>query len=107
MNFIKIHLKLIIGILALGMVAAMFFMSMKPSDLEEGDLRAWLSATSARRQAAIEILTGGSENIGIMVACIDRMAGLPESGKVKVRDAASLCAVGIALRENNRDPDTQ
>jgi hypothetical protein len=100
MNFIKTHIKFIIGILALGLVAVVFFISMKPQDLETGDLRAWMSASNSRREAAVEILTGSQENIGMMVACIDKMATLPDSGKVKVRDAASLCAVGIALRDN-------
>ena len=100
MNFVKIHLKLIVGILALGLAASVFFMSMKPNDLEEGDLRAWRAAPAARRQTAVEILTGGSENLDIMVACIDRVAALHDSGKMKVRDAASLCAAGIALKEN-------
>ncbi|MCL1902202.1 MAG: hypothetical protein FWG18_01065 [Alphaproteobacteria bacterium] len=101
MNFIKTHTKFIIGILALALVVVVFFMSMRPQELESGDLRAWKSASESRRGAAIEILTGSNENIGIMVACVDKMATLPNSASVKIRDAASLCSVGFALRENN------
>ena len=101
MNFIKSHIKLIIGILALGLAVFVFFMAMKSqNNLEESDLRAWLSASDTRRAAAVEILTGSSENSDLMVACISKMASLPDALKVKIRDAASLCAVGIALREN-------
>ena len=100
MDFAKQHFKLVIGILALGLAAFMFFMSMKPNDLEEGDLRAWLSAPVARRQVAVEILSGGSENIEVMVACIDFIAAKSDSGKFKVREAARLCDAAVALREN-------
>jgi len=101
MNFIKTHIKFIIGILALGLVAFVFFVSMRTqNNLEEGELRNWLSASDSRRAAAVEILAGTSENTDLMVACISKMATLPEASKVKVRDAASLCAVGIALRDN-------
>lgn len=101
MNFFKTHLKLIIGILALGLAAAVFFVSMKANDLEEGDLRSWLAAPAARKNAAAEILTEGKiEDVGLLVACVDNIAKQPESGKMKIRDAASLCAIGIVLREN-------
>jgi hypothetical protein len=38
-----------------------------------------------------------------MVACISKMASMSDSGKVKVRDAASLCSIGIELRGNNNN----
>jgi hypothetical protein len=48
----------------------------------------------------MEILTGSSENLTLMAGCVDRIAALPDSGKMKVRDAAALCATGIALSGN-------
>ncbi|MGI5845916.1 MAG: hypothetical protein ACOX7D_01900 [Alphaproteobacteria bacterium] len=102
MKVVKANLKLIVGILALVLAAAIFFIAMKSqSNLEEGNLRAWLSASDSRRAAAIEILTGTTENLDLMVLCVSKMASMPDSGKLKVRDAASLCSVGIALRKNN------
>jgi len=100
MNAMKKYFKLIIGILALFTAAFAFFMSMRPSSLEEGDLRKWQASSESRRAVAVELLTGSAENVEIMVACVDRIAALPDSGKMKVRDAAALCATGIALRNN-------
>jgi hypothetical protein len=98
---LKKYFKLAIGILALFLAGFIFFMSMRPNSLEEGDLRTWRGTAESRRLAAAEILTGSAENLSLMVACIDRIATLPDSGKMKVRDAAALCATGIALRESN------
>jgi len=67
--------------------------------LETGELKDWASSANDRRLAAVKILTGSDENSDIMVACITRMSALPDASKMKVKDAASLCAVGVALRE--------
>ena len=83
------------------LVTFIFFMTMRPVALEDnGDLRSWVAQTDARRMAAVEILTGTTDNLELMVACIDTIAALPDSGAMKVRDAAALCAAGIALNEN-------
>jgi len=100
MNFIKSHVKLIVGIAALLLVVSLFIFSMKSVNLENGDLKDWASSSNDRRIAAVKILTGSDENSEIMVACINRMTTLPDASKMKVKDAASLCAVGVALREN-------
>jgi hypothetical protein len=101
MQFIKRHVKFIIGILALGLVAAVFFVSMQSGqNLEDGELRNWPAASQARRNAAVRILSGTEENTEIMVACLDKMATLPDSGTVKIRDAASLCMAGVMLKDN-------
>ena len=100
-KFIKTNFKLIVGILALLLIAFSFFMTMRPARMEEGDLRTWQSATQARRAVAVEILTGSRENVELMVTCIDTIASLPESGRMQIRDAASLCAMGIALNNMN------
>jgi len=99
---IKKYFKLTVGILTLALAGFIFFMSMRPSSLEESDLRVWRASSESRRLAAVEILTGSGDNLDIMAACVDRIAALPDSGKMKVRDAAALCAAGIALRENGK-----
>jgi hypothetical protein len=45
-------------------------------------------------------MTGADKNIDLLVACIDKMATLPDSGEMTIRDAASLCYTGIQLKEN-------
>lgn len=102
MKFVKSNLKLVVGVLALGLAVSVFFIAMKAqSNLEEGNLRAWLSASDTRRAAAVEILSGTTENSDLMIACVSKMASMPDSGQVKIRDAVSLCSIGIALRDDN------
>ena len=96
----KKHIKFVIGIAVLILVALTFFMSMRKNDLENGTLRNWISASEARRIAAVKILTGSEDDTELMTACLDKMSALPDSGKMKIKDAASLCLTGIKLKEN-------
>ena len=100
MSFIKNHLKFIVGIAVLILAASVFFVLMKSKNLEDGELRAWRAASESRRAAAVKILTGGEEHNEIMVACIDRIAEMPDSAKVKIKDAAALCYTGVMLKDN-------
>lgn len=100
MIFIKKYLKIFIGIAALILALVVFFFAQHANTLETASLHNWRSASFERRVAATKILTGADSDIDLLVACIDKMATLPESGEMAVRDAASLCQTGIKLKEN-------
>ena len=82
------------------MVIFVFFFAQRSNALETGTLKDWRAAPMDRRVAAAQIMTGATENIDILVTCIDKMATLPDSGVMAVRDAASLCHTGIKLKQN-------
>ncbi len=100
MKFIKKYLKIFIGIAVLILCGCVFFFVQRSSDLENGNMRNWLAASSDRRVAAVKIMTGSDDHTELMVACLDKIAALPDSGEMAVRDAASLCHTGIQLKEN-------
>lgn len=100
MKFIKKYLKFFIGVAVLVMVLIVFFFAQHSSDLETGTLKDWRAAALDRRVAAAQILTGADEDIDLLVACVDKMAQLADSGEMAVRDATSLCHTGIQLKEN-------
>lgn len=100
MNFIKKYFKIFIGIAVLILAVVVFFFSQQSSDLETGVLKDWRAAPMDRRVASAQILTGADKNIDLLVACIDKMATLPDSGEMAIRDAASLCYTGIQLKES-------
>jgi hypothetical protein len=100
MNFIKKYLKLFIGIGVLILVLVTFFFAKRSSVLETASLKDWRAASLDRRMAAAQIMTGADKHIDLLVACIDKMATLPESGEMAIRDAMSLCHTGVKLKEN-------
>ncbi len=101
MKVIKKYLKFIIGIAVLLVVIVVFMLVMQTSDLENGNLKKWRAADLDARMAAAQILSASDENLELLVQCVDKMASLPDSGEMAVRDAMSLCYTGIQLKANN------
>ena len=101
MKVIKKYLKFIIGIAVLLVVIVVFMLVMQTSDLENGDLKKWRAADLDARMAAAQILSASDENLELLVQCVDKIATLPDSGEMAVRDSMSLCYTGIQLKANN------
>lgn len=100
-KFLKTYFKFIIGIAALMLVVLAFFViPRKESSLEMLSLKDWRAASMERRTAAVRVLTATDQNLDRIVACVDKMATLPDSGDMPVRDATELCFVGYELRNN-------
>ncbi len=100
MNFVKKYFKILIGIAALILVFVLFVMSQRTGNLENGTLKNWIAAPLERRIAAAQILVGSDANAELITQCVDKIATLPESGEMAIKDAASLCYTGIQLKEN-------
>lgn len=100
MKHIKKFLLFIVGVCVLLLAIFVFFRAQRSTDLEAGNLNNWRAATLDRRVAAVKILRAGDENLELIVACVDKMATLPESGEKAVRDAVALCYTGIQLKDN-------
>lgn len=100
MDFIKKYFKIFIGVAALIFVIVIFFFAQQGGTLETGTLQDWKTAATERRIAAAQILTGTDMDMTLLVACVDKMATLPDSNEMMVRDAISLCHTGIKLKEN-------
>ena len=101
MKFIKKYLKFIIGIgVLLAAVFAFFTIPRDGSKLEVGTLKEWRAAETERRIAAVRVLTASDEPNEGVVACVDKMATLPDSSDMAVRDAVELCFVGYQLKNN-------
>ena len=101
MNSFKKVLKIVIGIAVLIFVVVVFFFAMKSSDLENGNLRQWRAADVARRTTSAQIIIASTDNLELLVQCVDKVATLPGSGEMAVRDAVSLCNTGILVNQNN------
>lgn len=100
-NFIKKYFKIFIGIAALVLVFVVFTMTQQRSTtLESGTLKDWRAAALDRRMASAQILVGGEENTELIMQCIDKIAALPDSGEMAIKDAASLCYTGMQLKEH-------
>ena len=99
-KFVKKYLKFFVGIGVLILAIFVFVQTQKTTALESGQLKNWRSASVQRRVAAVKVLTASENNLELMVKCVDKIATLPDSGDMPVRDAVELCFVGMQLKEN-------
>ena len=100
MNFVKKYFKIFIGAGVLVLAMFVFAASLRSKDLSTGTLKGWLSANNDERVSTVQTLVGGDKNIDILVACVSKIATLPDSGEMTVADAARLCNLGLQLKEN-------
>lgn len=100
MNFIKKYFKILVGAGVLVLALFVFTMSLRSKDLSTGTLKGWMSANNDERISTVQTLVGSDKNIDILVACVDKMASLPDSGEMTIADAARLCNLGMQLKEN-------
>lgn len=100
MKNVKLILKLFIGVAALLLVMVVFSCALRKGNLETDNLKAWRAASLDRRAAAVRMLTATDDDTELMVACVDKIATLPDSGEMAVRDAVSLCYTGAQIKQN-------
>ncbi len=100
MKNVKLILKLFIGVAALLLVMVVFSCTLRKGNLETDNLKAWRAASLDRRAAAVRMLTATDDDTELMVACVDKIATLPDSGEMAVRDAVSLCYTGAQIKQN-------
>lgn len=93
-------LKFVLGIAVILAVAFMFFYAQRPGSLEKGTLKHWLSASNDQRVAAVKIAVAGQGDIDLVVACVNKMATLPDSGEMEIATAIVLCHTGSMVKEN-------
>ena len=97
----KSLLKFIIGIAVLLAVFFVFFFSQRSNDLASDTLKHWVTASNEQRTATARVIVASDDaDINLIVACVDKMATLPDSNEMVVRDAISLCHTGIILKEH-------
>ena len=100
MKFLKKGLIFFVGLGVLLFVVFIFTQVQKPTALETGTLKDWRAASIERRVAAIKILRASDDKMDLLVKCVDKMANLPDSSDMSVRDATELCFMGVQLKEN-------
>lgn len=100
MNFIKKYFKILIGAGVLVLALFVFAASLQSKDLSTGTLKSWQSANADERASTVRTLVGGDKNTDIIVACVGKMATLPDSGEMTIADATRLCNLGMQLKEN-------
>ena len=96
----KSVLKFVLGIAVLLAAFFVFFRSQNSNSLDKGTLKHWLSASNDQRVAAVKVAVAGEGDIDLIVACVNKIASLPDSNEMDVTTAIVLCHTGNVVKEN-------
>ena len=97
----KSVLKFMLGVAVLLTAFFVFFRTQQSNDLSVGNLKNWAAASADQRVTTARVVVASDDaDIDLIVACVNKMATLPNSHEMIVRDAISLCHTGIILKEN-------
>ena len=98
-RFIKTFWKFFVGIGVLLLAVLVFTQTRKTISLETGKLSDWQKSAVERKMTAVKVLTASNDNLELLVKCVDKIATLPDSADMPVRDATELCFMGIKLKD--------
>ena len=96
-NFIKVCVAL--GLFLLFIVLA-FFVKHKHT-FEHSNMDKWVSLNANQRMDTVQQIIPDFENNDLFMACMDKIATLPESENMMIQSAAALCYNGININEIN------
>ena len=96
----KFIFKFVLGLAVLLTVAFIFFNTQKSNSLEKNTLKHWLSASNEQRITTVKIAVAGDGDIDLIVACVNKIAALPDSGDMDITTAIIFCNTGNAIKDN-------
>ncbi|MBR5355094.1 MAG: hypothetical protein IK122_03125 [Alphaproteobacteria bacterium] len=103
---IKLFIKtsIIIGVLAVFVVLGIFVRPTITS--ENARMEKWLRLNETQRISTIQHVIKDFDGNEILVKCVDKIAQLPNSNEMLIRDAIVLCNGGIQMNlESSNDAE--
>ena len=96
-RFIKISVASFVILVA---IILAFFVEYS-HNFENANMTKWPKITTNQRVDIIRhIVKSDITNQDLLISCVDKIANLPDSQEMMIRDAISLCYNGIKLNEN-------
>ena len=94
---IKRLLKICIIICILSVFVVFGFFIKHTHNFENYKMSKWLGLSQQQQIYTLNKIIPESETSDLMIACMTKIAGLPDSDEMIIRDAAALCYNGIKL----------
>jgi len=100
---IKLFIKasIIIAVLCVFVVLGIF---VRPSrTFENANMKKWTSLTEEQRVSTIERIIKDTADQELLIKCVEKIAGLPDSNEMLIRDAAAICYSGIQINASQSE----
>ena len=94
---IKRAIKIAIALFVLVLFIVLGFFAQYNRTFENSNMKKWSKLTDSQKISTLNSVKRHMPDKDLMLACMDKIAELPDSHEMMIRDAASLCYNGIKL----------
>lgn len=98
---IKKILKICIVLCILFILVVFGFFIKHTHSFENYKMSKWLELSPQQQIYTLNKIVTESENTDLIIACLTKIANLPDSDEMIIRDAAALCYNGIKLSKQD------
>jgi len=105
---IKLFIKasIIIAVLFVFVVLGIFVRP-SSSNFENSHMKKWLVLNKQQRIFTLNRVVNDADDQELLLQCVDKIAGLPDSDDMLIRDAISICYNGIKINIQKTNSDEE
>lgn len=96
-KLIKRILKVSIAGAVLVVLIVLGFFVKNTRTFENADMKKWLALTESQQIATLNRVVANFDNQTLLIKCVTKIAKLPDSDKMDIRDAIVICYNGIKI----------
>ena len=100
---IKLFIKIAIVVSILFIIILLAFLVNHNHTYEKSNMKKWAEITTTQKIDTLRQSITNIEISDLLIACMDKIAELPNSNEMMVQNAASLCYNGIKLNEIDKE----
>ena len=97
LQIFKLFIKSAIIITVLGIFIALGVFIRTPHTFENSHMKKWLALSEFQRIETVENIIKDDTNQELLIKCVTKIANLPHSNEMLIRDAAFICYKGIQI----------
>lgn len=98
-RLIKRIIKVFIAVVILVLLILLGFFVKHTRTFEDANMKKWLELSASQQTQTVKRIIPQFDGDTLLVQCITKIAELPDSEKMNIRDAAVLCYNGIKINE--------
>ena len=100
---IKLFIKISIVVIVICIFIVLgFFVKPTPS-FENSNMKKWPLLSDNQKTDVLKNILKNDFDQDLLIKCVDKIAELPDSSEMQIRDAVSLCYNGIILNSETDD----
>lgn len=100
---IKLFIKISIVICVLFVFVVLGFFVKPTRTFENSNMKKWVNLSEQEKITTLQHIIPNAENQELLIDCVNKISGLPDSDNMIIRDAAVLCYNGIKLNTKNEE----